>query len=113
MVLIGNYIYSSTHDNNSMGRYICVDWTTGKTMWVTKWYNKGSIIAADGMIYIYEERWGHVGLVKPDSTKLDVVSEFQVKKGTGPFWAHPVINNCVLYLRHGEALMAYNIKKQN
>jgi len=30
MVLIGNYLYSSTHDNNSMGRWICVDWTTGK-----------------------------------------------------------------------------------
>ena len=86
IVLIGNYLYSSTHDNNSMGRWICVDWTTGKTMWITRWYNKGSIIYADGMLYIYEERWGHVGLVKPDSNKLDVVSEFQVEKGTGPYW---------------------------
>jgi outer membrane protein assembly factor BamB len=111
MVLLGNYIYSSTHDNNNMGRWICVDWTTGKTMWITKWYNKGSIISADGMIYLYEERWGHVALVKPSSEKLDIVSEFQVKKGTGPYWAHPVINNGVLYMRHGEALLAYNIKE--
>jgi len=111
MVLIGNYLYSSTHDNNSMGRWICVDWTTGKTMWITKWYNKGAVISADGMLYLYEERWGHVGLVKPNSSKLDVVSEFQITKGTGPYWAHPVINNGVLYIRHGEALMAYNIKR--
>ena len=40
-----------------MGRWICVDWTTGKTMWITRWYNKGSIIAAEGLLYIYEERW--------------------------------------------------------
>ena len=33
--LLGNYLYSSTHDSNSKGRWICVDWTTGKTMWIT------------------------------------------------------------------------------
>jgi len=110
MVLINNYLYSSTHDNNSMGRWICVDWTTGKTMWITRWYNKGSIISADGMLYLYEERWGHVGLVKPDSSKLDVVSEFQIKKGTGPYWAHPVINKGRLFIRHGDYLAVYSLK---
>jgi len=110
MVLIGNYLYSSTHDNNSMGRWICVDWTTGKTMWITRWYNKGSIISADGMLYLYEERWGHVGLVKPNSSKLEVVSEFRVIKGTGPYWAHPVINKGRLFVRHGDYLAVYSLK---
>ena len=110
MVLIGNYLYSSTHDNNSMGRWICVDWTTGETMWITRWYNKGSIIYADGMLYIYEERWGHVGLVKPDSNKLDIVSEFKVEKGTGPYWAHPVIDKGRLFIRHGDYLAVYSLK---
>jgi outer membrane protein assembly factor BamB len=80
-------------------------------MWITKWYNKGSVIAADGMLYIYEERWGHVGLVKPASGKLDVISEFQVEGGTGPYWAHPVIKDGVLYLRHGDMLFSYNVRK--
>jgi len=30
--------------------------------------------------------------------------------GTGNHWAHPVINNGVLYFRHGDALMACQIK---
>jgi outer membrane protein assembly factor BamB len=110
MVLVGNYLYSSTHDNNSMGRWICVDWTTGKTMWTTRWYNKGSIISADGMLYLYEERWGHVGLVKPNSRNLEVVSEFQVEKGTGPYWSHPVIEKGRLFLRHGDYLAVYSLK---
>jgi outer membrane protein assembly factor BamB len=110
MVLLGNYIYSSTHDTNSKGRWICVDWTTGKTMWITKWFNKGSIISADGMLYIYEEKSGHVGLVKPGSEKLDVVSEFNVTKGTGPYWVHPVIDKGRLFLRHGDYLAVYSIK---
>ena len=110
MVLVGNYIYSSTHDTNSKGRWICVDWTTGKTMWITNWYNKGSIIAADNMLYIYEEKAGHVGLVKPGSNKLEVVSEFQIKKGSGPYWAHPVINKGRLFVRHGDYLGVFSIK---
>ncbi len=110
MVLIGNYIYSSTHDTNSKGRWICVDWTTGKTMWTTSWYNKGAIISADGMLYIYEEKTGHVGLVKPSSEKLDVVSKFQVTKGSGPYWSHPVIDKGRLFVRHGEYLGVYSIK---
>jgi outer membrane protein assembly factor BamB len=110
MVLVGNYIYSSTHDNNSMGRWVCVDWNTGKTMWITKWHNKGSIIADDGLLYIYEEKNGNVALVRPNSEKLDIISSFQVKKGSGPYWAHPVINKGRLFLRHGDYLAVYNIK---
>jgi hypothetical protein len=110
MVLVGNYIYSSTHDNNSKGRWICVDWTTGKTMWITDWNNKGSIIADDGLLYIYEEKAGNVALVRPDSEKLDIISSFQVRKGSGPFWAHPVINKGRLFLRHGDYMAVYSIK---
>jgi len=110
MVLLGNYIYSSTHDTNSKGRWICVDWTTGKTMWITEWYNKGSIISADGLLYIYEEKTGHIGLVNPNSKKLDIISEFQVAKGSGPYWAHPVIDKDRLFVRHGDYLAVYSLK---
>jgi hypothetical protein len=112
MVLVDNYLYSSTHDNNSMGRWICVDWTTGKTMWTTNWYNKGSIISADGLLYLYEERSGYVALAKTNSQKLEIVSEFQIKKGTGPFWAHPVIDKGRLFIRHGDYLAVYSLKQE-
>jgi len=111
MVLNGNHIYSSTHDNNSQGRWICVDWTTGKTSWITPWYNKGSIISADGMLYLYEEKSGHVGLAKPDPAKLVVVSEFSITKGTGPYWAHPVIHQGRLFIRHGDYLAVFSLKQ--
>jgi len=112
MVLIGNYIYSSTHDNNSMGRWICVDWTTGKTMWITPWNNKGSIISAEGLLYLYEEKNGNVALVRPNSEKLDIISSFQVTKGEGPYWAHPVIDKGRLFLRHGDYLAVFSIKSK-
>jgi len=112
MVLIGDNIYSSTHDTNSKGRWICVGWNTGETLWITDWYNKGSVIASDGMLYIYEEKSGHVGLVRPGSKKLDVVSEFDIKKGSGPYWAHPVIDKGKLFIRHGGYLAVYSLKAE-
>jgi outer membrane protein assembly factor BamB len=110
VVLLGNNLYGTNHMSKPVNMWICVDWTTGKTLWTSKWYNQGSVISADGMLYLYEEKSGHVALVKPDPSKLDVVSEFQIKKGAGPFWAHPVINKGRLYIRHGEMLMVYLIK---
>jgi outer membrane protein assembly factor BamB len=111
-VLLGNLIFSSTHDNNSSGRWICVDWNTGKTLWINEWYNKGSVISADGMLYLFEEKTGNVGLVKPSPEKLDVISKFQITKGTGPYWAHPVINKGRLFIRHGEYLAVYSLKSK-
>jgi outer membrane protein assembly factor BamB len=110
VVLLGNNIFGTNHMSNPVDTWVCVDWTTGKTLWTTKWYTRGSIISADGMLYIYEEKSGHVALVKPDPSKLDIVSEFQITKGEGPFWAHPLISRGRLYVRHGNVLMVYQIK---
>jgi outer membrane protein assembly factor BamB len=62
------------------------------------------------MLYIFEEKTGHVGLVKPGTEKLDVVSEFKIEKGKGPYWAHPVIDKGRLFIRHGDYLAVYSIK---
>ena len=110
VVLLGDNVYGNNHMSKPVDTWVCVDWNTGKTLWTSKWYGKGSVISADDMLYLYEERSGHVALVKPDSEKLNIVSEFQIAKGEGPFWAHPVIGNGKLYIRHGDILMVYLIK---
>ncbi|MDR2038922.1 MAG: PQQ-binding-like beta-propeller repeat protein [Bacteroidales bacterium] len=112
-VLVDGIIYGSNWINNNSGNWVAVDWNTGETKSENEWGSgkgKGSIIAADNMLYCYDERRGTVGLVNPDPEKFDVVSEFRITKGEGPHWAHPVINDGVLYMRHGTALMAYKIK---
>ncbi len=110
VVLLGNNIFGANHQSKPTDEWVCVDWTTGKTLWTSKWNVRGSIISADGMLYLFEEKSGKVALAKADNTKLDIVSEFQITKGEGPFWAHPVIDNGRLYIRHGTVLMVYKIK---
>jgi outer membrane protein assembly factor BamB len=111
VVLIDGYIYGANWINNGEGYWCCVEWNTGKKMWEEEWNKKGSIISAEGLLYIYDERHGNVGLLRPDTEKFDLISSFRIKEGSGPYWAHPVINNGVLYIRHGEALIAFDIKK--
>jgi len=109
-VKIGDYIYGPTWVNNTKGNWACIDWNTGKLQYETEWKNKGSIIAADGMLYIYEEKSGYVALVKADPKEFKIISSFKIERGTGPYWSHPVIHNGILYIRHGNALIAYKIK---
>ena len=111
VVRIGKYIYGANWKDNSNGNWCCVDWDTGETMYEKEWYCKGSISAADDMLYCYEEKRGNLALVEPTPDDFKILSSFQITEGNGPHWTQPVIHKGVLYIRHGNVLMAYNIKK--
>lgn len=112
VVKIGDYLYGSNWEHNRMGNWVCLNWHTGKLQYEENWKNKGSVIAADGMLYISEGQTGYVALVKADPGKFEIISSFKIPLGTGPYWAHPVIHKGILYVRHGSALMAYNIAEK-
>jgi len=105
-IKIGDDIYVSGH--RTRGWY-CIDWKTGETKFKSDELGNGTIISADGMLYIYTDR-GELALVKPNPEKFDVVSKCIITLGTNQHWAHLVIYDGVLYVRHGDTLMAYKIK---
>lgn len=106
MVKIGDYVYGSG-DNNRF--WFCADWKTGEIKYKEKGFAMGNIIADNGMLYCYTDR-GDMVLAKANPEKFEVVSRFQITKGTEQHWAHPVIYKGVLYVRHGDSIMAYKIK---
>jgi len=109
VVLVDGYIYGSNWINNGNGNWVCQEWETGKVMYEEKWFNKGSIIYADGLLYVYEEKKGHVGLVEPSTEGFKVISSFTIDGGSGPNWAHMSIYDKKLFIRHGEVLLVYRI----
>ena len=111
IVEVNGYIYGSNWYSNNHGNWACLEWETGKVMYETEWHNKGQIIYADGHLYCKEERNGHVALVPADPSGFKVTSEFQLGRGRSPYWSHPVIHDGKLFIRHGEELMIYDIKK--
>ena len=69
----------------------------------------GSLIYADNKFICYGMN-GDVNLINYQDDKFEIGGSFKVKKGTGQHFSHPVISNGVLYIRHGDALLAYQVK---
>ena len=110
VVRIDDHISGANFNKPQMGKWVCLEWNSGEVTYLQEWINKGSIISADGMLYIYEESKGNIALIKPDPEKFDLISSFKINKGAGPHWAHLSIFNGIMYVHHGDVLMCYSIK---
>ena len=111
--LMGGIIVTDGHIYGSMyrkGLWCCINTTTGKIIYSSNKFGDGNIIMADGRMYCYSEK-GEMALVSADPSSFTLLSSFKVPLGSDQHWAHPVINKGRLYIRHGDALMVYNIKK--
>ncbi len=105
-VLVNGYIYGSGDQNRD---WKCINWETGENEWTSSEIAKGTVIYADGKLYCYSER-GELALAEASPEAFKILSKTRVQAGTGQHWAHTVINDGKLYLRHGDALVAYRIK---
>ena len=92
----------------SNGTWSVLDSSSGEVLASQRRLGKGSIVYADGRLYGYVES-GEVLLVDPDPSSFEVVGRMKIDAGRGQHWAHPVVSAGVLYIRHGDALMAYDV----
>jgi len=107
VILYNGNIYGSGQDNKS---WQCLDWKTGAVKYTSTAIGKGAVIFNDGLLYCYSDK-GELALMKPTETAFELISKFNISLGSDWHWAHPVINNGILYMRHGNVLMAYSIKE--
>ena len=106
VLMINGLLYGS----RMPGRFVCMDPKDGKVLYTVAGVKKASIMFADGRIYAFDEKGGDVSLIEVSPTAGKVCGSFKVTEGSGAHWAHPVVANGVLYIRHGESLMAYDVK---
>jgi outer membrane protein assembly factor BamB len=106
-VLLNGFLYGSGDADRS---WQCIDWKTGERKYSSTEMGKGVVIAANNRLIGYSEK-GELFLADADPTGLKVVSKTKVTLGTEQHWAHPVINKGILYLRHGNMLIAYKISE--
>lgn len=86
----------------------CLDWNTGKEIYSSDAFGRGVIIYADDLFYCYSDK-GEMGLMKATETGFELISSFKIPYGENQHWAHQVIYNKKLYIRHGTSLMVYSI----
>lgn len=107
IVTIDGCIYGTAQSGNR--GLVCLDWRTGQAKWNARSVKQGSVVAADGMLYVYGQD-GTMYLVEPSSEGFKPVSRFVISQGTAEHWAHPTVANGRLYIRHGDVLVAYDVK---
>jgi outer membrane protein assembly factor BamB len=104
-VLVNGYLYGSGDKNRY---WMCVDWKTGEQKYKAVGLANGTIISADGLLFGYTER-GELFLAKANPVKWEMLSQTKVTLGMAQHWAHPVISQGRLLVRHGNVVIAYKI----
>ncbi len=68
----------------------------------------GSLIYADNKFICYGMN-GEINLINYKQNRFNITGTFRVKQGTGHHFSHPVLANGIMYIRHGNTLLAYKI----
>jgi outer membrane protein assembly factor BamB len=103
-VLVGDHVYGA-FENGMM----CIEIKTGKIAWQDRGVGKGSIAAADGMLYCRSEK-GAVALAEasPDGYKEHGRFE-QPERSKMDSWPNIVVYGGKMYLRDEDVLLCYNV----
>jgi hypothetical protein len=109
VVLVGDYLYAGHGPNK--GDPACVEFGSGKVVWKQRSPSRGSaaVLYADGNLIFRYDR-GEVLLVEATPEEFRITGRFKPLRGSGPAWAHPVVHNGRLYLRHSDILTCYDLR---
>ncbi len=107
----GGVVYHDGHVFGSGSRqrgWYCLDYMTGEQKWRST-SDEGTITFADGMLYALDQR-GTLKLLKASPEKYEAAGSFSLPSGgNGNYWAHPVVCNKRLYIRHDDKIFVYDV----
>ncbi|HBE69339.1 MAG TPA: polyvinylalcohol dehydrogenase [Planctomycetaceae bacterium] len=119
---LGGFVLEDGHIYGCSDRrgWVCQNLESGKLNWYKRGasgFGDGSLIQADGHLYLFDERDSEVALVKATPEDWNVKGRFKLpaaspqRAPSGRAWTHPVIAGGKLYLRDQELLYSYDISK--
>ena len=106
VILVDGYLYGF-----SDAILTCLDFATGKVMWRHRSVGKGTVMFADGHLYIQSEN-NIVGLAEATPEAYLEKGRFEIPDKGLPSWAHPVVSDGQLYVRNQDMLLVYDIKER-
>jgi outer membrane protein assembly factor BamB len=93
---------------------LCADLKTGDLKWQERGVGAGSVLLADGRLYVHGEN-GEVALVEATPEAYREKGRFTPpeppKKGPGKAWAYPVVANGQLYVREMGTVWCFDVKE--
>jgi outer membrane protein assembly factor BamB len=109
VVLIGKHLYGFSDGKG----WTCQEFETGKVVWQEKRkLGKGSLVYADGMLYLRAESGkGTVALIEASPYGYQEKGRFdQPDRSEKNSWPHPVIAGGQLFLRDQDVLLCYDVQ---
>ena len=106
VILVGRHIYGF-----SGNVLTCINFETGERKWRDRSVGKGSLIYADGYLYLLGED-NAVGLAKATPDGYFETGRFTIDEQGYPSWAHPVVSGGRLYIRNQGTLTCYDVKNK-
>jgi outer membrane protein assembly factor BamB len=103
-VLVGDHLYGF-----SGSILTAMKFDTGEIAWKDRSVGKGSLVYADGHLYLFSEN-GVVGLAEATPTGYVEKGRFRIQQDSLPTWTHPVVAGGRLYLRDQDTIYAYDVK---
>jgi outer membrane protein assembly factor BamB len=103
-VLVGDTLYGF-----SGSILTALDLDTGETLWRDRSVGKGSLVYADGHLYLFSEN-GIVGLAEASREGYRETGRFQLPRSDAPSWSHPVVANGKLFLRDQDTLYCFDVQ---
>jgi outer membrane protein assembly factor BamB len=109
MIVVDGCLYGANGGNGG-GFLTCLDFQTGEVLWRDRNAPKGSLLLADGRLYLRSEE-DELLLIEPSRDGLIERGRFkQPDRSDAPAWAHPVVANGKLYIRDQDLLLCYDVK---
>ncbi|HUT25019.1 MAG TPA: PQQ-binding-like beta-propeller repeat protein [Sumerlaeia bacterium] len=111
LVLVDGRLYGSGY--RRFRGWACIDASTGEMLYSDRNLANGSVIHADGRLYVLAED-GVMALLKPTPNGFETAGRFRLVDGPQrqDAWAHPVICRGRLYLRRHDDLFCYDIRER-
>ncbi|MHB8903160.1 MAG: PQQ-binding-like beta-propeller repeat protein [Thermoguttaceae bacterium] len=109
VILVGDYLYG--HSDNK--GWTCQNFKTGEVAWQEKGkVGKGSLVYADGMLYLRAEAdQGTVAIIEASPEGYRETGRFdQPDRSEKNSWPHPVVIGGRLYLRDQDVLLCYEVQ---
>ena len=114
---IDGRIYGYAACLNRSAPWMCIDFASGRNIFTSATvessykYRNGCLTYADGLFYLYSDN-GQMALAKATDKGFVVTGRLKLEDpGKRPTWAHPVVCRGRLYVRHGDALSAFDVRK--
>ena len=105
-VLVGDHLYGF-----SSAILTAMKFDSGEVAWRDRSVGKGSLVYADGRLYLFSER-GVVGLAEATPTGYVERGRFRIEAGDLETWTHPVVAGGRLYLRDQDTIYAYDVRQK-